>query len=458
MKSLLVIDVVGLTPGLLGKDTPHLLALERTGFRAHLEPVLPAVTCTAQATLLTGRLPREHGIVGNGWYFKDLAQVWLWRQSNHLVTGTRVWERGRERDASFTCAKVFWWYNMYSTADWSITPRPAYFADGRKESDVYSDPPELGRALTRELGPFPLFQFWGPGAGLRSSAWIAAAARHVIETYSPTLSLVYLPHLDYDLQRHGPAGPGIPEQVRAIDDVVGGLVETARRRDMEVIALSEYGITPVTGSISINRELRRAGFLRIQEALNGELLDAGASRAFAVSDHQVAHVYVRRSEDVAAVGRLLESLDGVERVLDREALADCGLDHERSGDLVALSARDRWFDYYYWLDEARAPDFARIVDIHQKPGYDPVELFLDPHRRLVKARVALKLLGRKLGFRCLLDVIPLDTSLVKGSHGRLPDDPMDGPVLISSSPVGRTDRLRMTDVADLMLETIFSSP
>ena len=457
MKSLLVINVVGLTPGLIGKDTPHLLALERAGFRAALEPVLPAVTCSAQSTLLTGRLPREHGIVGNGWYFKDLAQVWLWRQSNHLVNGAKVWERGRERDASFTCAKVFWWYNMYSTADWSITPRPAYYADGRKAADVYSDPPDLGRVLTRKLGPFPLFQFWGPGAGLRSSTWIAAAARHVIETCSPTLSLVYLPHLDYGLQRYGPAGPGIPEQVRAIDDVVGGLIETAQRRDMEVIALSEYGMTSVTGSISVNRELRRAGFLQIQEALNGELLDAGASLAFAVSDHQIAHVYVKHAEDIAAVRQLLASLDGVEQVLDREALADVGLDHERSGDLVAVSARDRWFDYYYWLDDAKAPDFARTVDIHQKPGYDPLELFLDPGRKLIKARVALKVLRKKLGFRYLMDVIPLDTSLVRGSHGRLPDDPMDGPVLISSSRAGNTDRLRMTDVADLILETIFSN-
>ncbi len=457
MKSLLVINVVGLTPGLIGKDTPHLLALERAGFRADLEPVLPAVTCSAQSTLLTGRLPREHGIVGNGWYFKDLAQVWLWRQSNYLVNGARVWERGRERDPSFTCAKIFWWYNMYSTADWSITPRPAYYADGRKAADIYADPPALGRVLTRKLGRFPLFQFWGPGAGLRSSTWIAAAARHVIETCSPTLSLVYLPHLDYDLQRYGPAGPGIPEQVRAIDDVVGGLIETAQRRDVEVIALSEYGMTSVTGSISVNRELRRAGFLQIQEALNGELLDAGASLAFAVSDHQIAHVYVKHAEDIAAVRQLLASLDGVEQVLDREALADVGLDHERSGDLVAVSARDRWFDYYYWLDDAKAPDFARTVDIHQKPGYDPLELFLDPGRKLIKARVALKVLRKKLGFRYLMDVIPLDTSLVRGSHGRLPDDPMDGPVLISSSRVGNSNRVRMTDVADLILETIFSS-
>ena len=406
--------------------------------------------------MLTGRLPREHGIVGNGWYFRDLAQVWLWRQSNNLAHGKKVWERGRDRDASFTCAKVFWWYNMYSTADWSITPRPAYFADGRKLPDVYSDPPELRRVLREKLGAFPLFQFWGPGAGLRSSVWIAQAARHVIEVYSPTLTLVYLPHLDYDLQRYGPMAPGIADQVRAIDEVVGGLIQTARSRDMEVIALSEYGITAVTGSVSVNRTLRQSGFLRVHDALNGELLDAGASRAFAVSDHQVAHVYVRGKQDLPPVKQLLESLDGVDVVLDRDGLAEYGLDHERSGDLVAVSNRDRWFDYYYWLNDGKAPDFARTVDIHQKPGYDPVELFLDPQRKLIKARIAGKLLRKMLGFRYLMDVIPLDTSLVRGSHGRLPDDPKDGPVVISSSRVGQRERFAMTDVADLILETIFS--
>ncbi len=456
MKHLLVINVVGLSPALLGENTPHLRALARTGFQAELGTVLPAVTCSAQTTILTGTLPREHGVVGNGWYFRDLSQVWLWRQSNHLVHGKKIWERGRDRDRSFTCAKIFWWYNMYSTADWSITPRPAYFADGRKLPDVYSEPPDLARLVREKLGPFPLFQFWGPGAGLRSSVWIAAAARYVIETYSPTLSLVYLPHLDYDLQRYGPGSAGIAAQVRAIDEVVGSLIETAQRRDMEVVVLSEYGITSVSRSTSVNRALRQAGFLRVQNALNGELLDAGASRAFAVSDHQVAHVYVRQKNDLSPVRQLLESLDGVDQVLDRDALAEFGLDHERSGDLVAVSDRDRWFDYYYWLDDADAPDFARTVDIHQKPGYDPVELFLDPDKKMIKARVLGKLLRKFLGFRYIMDVIPLRASLVRGSHGRLPDDPRDGPVLISSSRVGKAERFEMTEVGDLMLETIFS--
>ncbi len=455
MKSLLVLDIVGLTPSLIGEHTPNLSRLAREGFQAELGAVLPAVTCSAQSTMLTGLLPRDHGIVGNGWYFRDLSEVWLWRQSNRLVSGKKVWERGRERDSSFTCAKIFWWYNLYSSADWSVTPRPIYPADGRKIPGIYAHPPELKTALEAQLGPFPLFNFWGPGADIRSSEWIADAAWIVLRNHRPTLTFVYLPHLDYDLQRHGPGFPGIGEQLRLIDRVAGELIDHARGLGMEVIALSEYGITRVSSSISINRVLRREGLLAVQETLGWELLDAGASRAFAVSDHQVAHVYVREARDVGLVKRLLEGVEGIEHVLDRDGQADFGLDHPRSGELVAVSRKDRWFDYYYWLDDRRAPDFAPTVDIHRKPGYDPAELFLDPRQKLVKLKIACKLLRKAFGFRYLMDVVPITSDLVRGSHGRLPDRPEEGPVLLSSSRKEHTSRLEMTQVADWILETVF---
>jgi len=455
MRPLAVIDVVGLTPALVGPDTPNLKRLSEEGFQAELGTVLPALTCPAQATMLTGLSPREHGVVGNGWYFRELAEVWLWRQSNYLLQGEKVWERCRARWPRFTCAKLFWWYNMYSTADYSVTPRPVYLADGRKLTGLYTQPPELREDLEAALGPFPLFDFWGPRAGIRSSSWIGRCAARVIERHRPDLTLVYLPHLDYDLQRFGPDHPAIPKALRAVDQVAGKLIDLCRLRGMEVIVLSEYGITPVSDSVSINRLLRREGFLRVHRAHRWELLDAGASRAFAVSDHQVAHVYVRDPADIPTVRQALLSSDGIEEVLDRAAQAEVGLDHPRSGELVALARRDRWFDYYYWLDEDRAPDFARTVDIHRKPGYDPCELFLDPSRPLVRARIAGKLLRKALGFRYLMDVIPLDPRLVRGSHGRLPQDPRQGPVLISSSPRERTSRLEMAEVPRLIEETIF---
>jgi predicted AlkP superfamily pyrophosphatase or phosphodiesterase len=447
---LAVVLVVGLTPDLL-RHAPRLGALARDGFMATLDPAIPAVTCTAQATLLTGCLPREHGIVANGWYFRDLGEVWLWRQSNRLVQGEKVWETARRARPSLRVAKLFWWYNMYSSADVSVTPRPIYPADGRKIPGLYSQPPELGRRLQQELGDFPLFDFWGPRAGIRSSEWIARAARRVFDGERPDLLLVYLPHLDYDLQRFGPFDARIPGAVAAVDRVAGELVEHLRAAGAEVVALSEYGIEAATGAVLPNRALREAGLLAVQETLSWELLDAGASRAFAVADHQIAHVYVRDPADVARTAALLGRLDGVERVLDRDAQRSLGLDHERSGELVLLAAPGRWFAYYYWLDDARAPDFARTVDIHRKPGYDPVELFVDPDLPLVKARIAWRLAQKALGLRYLMDVIPLRPELVKGTHGRPPGRAEAGPLLLCSNRRGARDAMRQTEVRNFLL-------
>ena len=457
MKPLVVLDIVGLTPALL-PHTPRLAALGRAGYQAELGTVLPAVTCSAQATMLTGRPPRDHGIVGNGWYFRDLAEVWLWRQSNLLVGSEheKLWHVGRRRfGPGFTVAKMFWWYNMHAAVDHAVTPRPIYPADGRKIPSLYAAPPALKGELEASLGRFPLFNFWGSTADIRSSRWIADATRVVMERRRPTVTLCYLPHLDYDLQRFGPDSPEAVRACGEIDTVAGELAEWAITAGFTVVALSEYGITPVASAIDINRVLRRAGLLHVQEVdLGWELLDAGASEAFAVADHQIAHVYVKRPEQVAEVRRLLESVAGIDTVLDREAQAAYGLDHGRSGELVAVAAADRWFTYYYWLDDAKMPDFARTVDIHRKPGYDPAELFLDPKLSLPKLRIAATLARKMLGFRTLMKVIGTDASIVRGSHGRLPDRPADGPVFLCSDPAGRRDRLALADVRDTLLDLV----
>ncbi len=456
MRQVVVIDVVGLTPALL-PHAPHLTRLAAEGFAAPLLPVFPAVTCPVQATLLTGLPPARHGIVGNGWYFRDLAEVWFWRQSNRLVFGDKVWDEARARDPSFRCAHLFWWHAMHAACDVVITPRPAYPADGRKIPDVWTEPPDLRDELNARLGTFPLFDFWGPRAGIRSSAWIAEAALHVFEARAPALTFVYLPHLDYCLQRLGPGDARVLCEVRDVDALAGRIIEQARARGAEVVVLSEYGMSAVTGAVHVNRVLREHGFLRARDTLVGELLDCGGSRAFAVADHQAAHVYVRGPGDVAEVARLLARTDGVERVLGAAEKRALGLDHERAGELVAVAAKDRWFSYYYWLDDARAPDFARTVDIHRKPGYDPVELFLDPAIRLPRLKVAGKLLRKALGFRTLMDVIPLDASLVRGSHGRLPESDEEGPLFLCSQRALARDRLRAEDVRALLLRLLFDS-
>ena len=457
MKPLLVINVVGLTPALL-PHTPRLAALGHTGFTATLGTILPAVTCSAQATMLTGRMPRDHGVVGNGWYFRDLAEVLFWRQSNALVgcEEDKLWHAGRRRyGEQFTIAKMFWWFNMYAAVDAAVTPRPIYPADGRKIPSIYTDPPALKADLQGPLGRFPLFDFWGPRAGIRSSEWIAAATRQLMESGRPTVTLCYLPHLDYDLQRFGPDSPEARSACGAIDRVAGDLGEWAVNAGHTVVILSEYGITPVRDGVHLNRALRQAGLLRVQEVdLGWELLDAGASDAFAVADHQVAHVYVKQPERVPEVRAVLEATEGVAEVLDHEAIAAHGLDHARAGDLVAVAAPDRWFTYYYWLDDTRMPDFARTVDIHRKPGYDPVELFLDPTIRFPRLKIAATLARKMLGFRTLLDVIGTDATLVRGSHGRLPACPAEGPVFLCTDASAAREHLAMHEIRDTLLDLV----
>lgn len=451
MQRTIVLNVVGLSPDHIGPSTPNLARFAKKGVQKPLTTILPAVTCSVQSTFTTGTLPRDHGCVANGWLFRDLNEVWLWRQSNNLVHGDKIWDLAKKRDPSFTVAKMFWWYNMYSTADFAVTPRPLYPADGRKIPDIYTEPEELRDELNEKLGQFPLFHFWGPKADILSSKWIAQATRHVFERKRPTLTLVYLPHLDYDLQRLGPDDPRIQDRLREIDEVVGELLLLPAR----FIILSEYGITKVTDGVHINRALREAKFLRVRHELGRELLDAGGSQAFAVVDHQVAHVYVKSKERIPEVKALLEKLDGVETVLDEEGKKKAGLDHPRSGELVCVSKADRWFTYYHWLDDDKAPDYARTVDIHRKPGYDPVELFVDPALRIPELRVGFRLAQKVLGFRYLMDVIPLDASLVKGSHGRLTDREGEGPIFMSSEPGLVPDKVHATDVQSIVLRHLF---
>lgn len=456
MHRTVVLLIVGLAGELLGEATPHLAAFARRGGRRPLRPVLPAVTCSVQASFTTGLPPCEHGCVANGWYFRDLSEIWFWRQSNRLVDGEKIWEAAARRDPSFTCAQLFWWYNMYSSATWTVTPRPMYPADGRKLPDIYTQPAELRDELNQRLGAFPLFHFWGPTADIVSSRWIADCARHIYDSRRPTLTLVYLPHLDYNLQRLGPHHLAIKNDLAAIDTVAGELIEHFERDGARVLIVSEYGIAPVAAPTHINRVLRAAQLLQVRRELGRELLDAGASEAFAVADHQLAHVYVRRPERIAEVKQLLEGVPGIEHVLDGDSKRAAGLDHARAGELVAVAKPDSWFTYYYWLDDAAAPDFARTVDIHRKPGYDPAELFVDPALRFPPASIGWRLLKKSLGFRYLMDVIPLDAALVKGSHGRLPESDAAAPVLISSAPPLLPDgAVQATDVKQIVLEHLF---
>lgn len=455
MQKTVVLNVVGLTPSLLGKYTPFLSSWASKGKLLPIEPILPAVTCSVQATYLTGKMPAQHGIVGNGWYFRDECEVKFWRQSNKLVQAPKLWETALSVDSNFTCANLFWWYNMYSSVNWSVTPRPLYPADGRKIPDIYTQPAELRSQLQSQLGQFPLFNFWGPNTSILSSEWIGESAKWLERQYSPTLSLVYLPHLDYCLQKFGSDVEKIRGDLRQIDEVCADLIDFYEAHDTEVIILSEYGITSVNQPIHLNRILRENGLITVRKEAGREILDPGASIAFAVADHQVAHVYVNDTDYLNEVRSILETTEGVAQVLDESTKKAFGLDHSRSGEFIAISQPHAWFTYYYWFDDRCSPDFARTVDIHRKPGYDPVELFLDPHLKMPKAKVGLTLLKKQLGFRYLMDVVPLDAELVKGSHGCLPTSAAESPVFITSQKnLVDQESIAATEVKNIILRCL----
>lgn len=444
MNKTVVIDVVGLSSSIIGEHTPFLKNYILRKNLVNIEPVFPAVTTTAQSTYITGKWPSETGIVGNGWYDHTDCEIKFWKQSNKLVNGEKIWEKAKKEDPSFTCAKMFWWYNMYSTSDYAVTPRPNYLADGRKMPDCYSHPAELRDILQEKLGQFPLFQFWGPGANIKSTQWIADASIITDEIYDPTLTLIYLPHLDYCLQKFGPDLSMIHKELTEIDDVIKKLINYYEEKGAQIVILSEYGISPVKNPVHINRILRKSGLLNIRIERDLELLDAGASKAFAVADHQIAHIYINDKSVKSRVRELLEKEPGIELVLNKEEQKAFHIDHERSGDFVIIADKDSWFTYYFWLDDAKAPDYARCVDIHKKPGYDPVEMFMSS-----KLRAGYKLLKKKAGFRYVMDVIPLDASLIKGSHGRKATEKMYQPVLISDQQFS-TDKMAPTQVFDVI--------
>jgi predicted AlkP superfamily pyrophosphatase or phosphodiesterase len=451
MNKTVVIDIVGLSASLIGEHTPFLKKYISEKKLQAIAPMLPAVTTSVQSTYVTGKWPGETGIVGNGWYDRTDCEVKFWKQSNKLVQSEKIWERAKKIDPSVTTSIMFWWYNMYSSAEYSVTPRPNYLADGRKMPDCYSHPAEWRDVLQKELGQFPLFKFWGPGVSIESTQWIADASILTDIKYDPTLTLIYLPHLDYGLQKYGQDLTLLGKDLNEIDKVVEQLVSHYKKTGAKVILLSEYGITNVSRPVYLNRVLRTKGWLSVRVERGLELLDAGASKAFAVADHQVAHIYVNDPSIIKQVKETIASVSGVELVLDKTEQKQYHIDHERSGDLVVMADEQSWFAYYFWMDDHKAPDYARVVDIHKKPGYDPVELFMTS-----KARAAYKLLRKKSGFRYVMDVIPLDATLVKGSHGRLVKDRSFHPVLITDAGVNK-ETITAVDVYDVIWNHLFAA-
>ncbi len=460
MQPIVLMNAVGLTPRLL-EHAPRLQAIAKSGWVADMPEVLPAVTCTAQATLLTGTLPNTHGVVANGWHFRNTNEVRFWQQCNRLIQAEPLYEtasqRARQRGQAFRSAKLFWWFNQGAAVDWSVTPKPHYAVDGNKAFGVTGQPQQLSEHLVQQHGAFPFPQFWGPMAGVKSTQWIAQAAATTLTATQfgapPDLTLVYLPHLDYDPQRFGPTGTDMPRCVKELDDAVAPLLDAAHARGAQVWVVSEYGHCDVTQPVYVNRALRDAGLLEVRLGPFGEQLDLYGSRAFAVCDHQLAHVSVRDAADITRVRDVLLTLPGVARVLSGEERQEIYLDHPRSGEIVLLSEPHAWFAYPFWLNDRQAPDYARAVAIHHKPGFDPCELFFDPKLWFPKLHAARRVLQKKLGFRMTLEVVALDARIVRGRHGLAAADPRDRPILIGHGP-NPGPSVPMTAVKEMVLNAM----
>lgn len=457
MEPIILLNAVGLTPRLLA-HAPRLRKLSEQGWMRPLRETLPAVTCTAQATILTGTSPSTHGIVANGWLYRDTREVRFWQQSNQLIQAEPIYETAKrmakEQGKEFKCAKLFWWFNQGANVDISVTPKPWYGSDGNKVFGIHGSPDGLTDRLEKKLGKFPFHTFWGPKAGAGCTEWIGQCAAEVIDSERPHLTLVYLPHLDYDPQRFGPEACDMPKLVGELDDACEPILDIAQKAGAKVWVVSEYGHITVNRAIEINRALRKAGFLTVRNGPFGEVLETFESRAFAVVDHQIAHIYVRDAEDIPRVRETLEPLPGIAQLYGGEEQAEIELNHERSGELIALSEPDAWFAYPYWLDDALAPDFARTVDIHRKPGFDPCELFFDKKLWWPMGRAMRRLLQKKLGFRTLFDVVPLDTAMVRGCHGLRAGDIQDNPLLIATGEMPQESTLPMTKVHEKLLSQL----
>jgi predicted AlkP superfamily pyrophosphatase or phosphodiesterase len=402
-KYVIVLDIVGLevshiTSGLI----PSIANISNNngGEYGYLKPVFPSVTSTVQTSILSGKHPNEHGIISNGLYDRDNYQVMFWEQSSKLVQTDRIWDVLKKKNPNLKTAVLFWQNTMFANSDFVITPRPLHLENGGMDMWCYSRPPNYYEEVASKIGEFDLKSYWGPFASFKSTEWISKSVEFTIEKKAPNLLFAYFPQLDYSSQKFGRNSPQVKDDLKKIDGIVDSIVKTTERMgiidDTQFIVFSEYGFNDVNDGISINRILRDNGLLATRTINNKEYIDFEFSQAFAMADHQVANIYLNKPENKNSVKKILEDVQGIERVYDDKEKQDLKIDSYRSGDLIAISNRDKWFSYYWWNDDDKAPTFTKTVDIHRKPGYDPLELFIDMQKKSIS----------------------FDTQLVKGSHGR----------------------------------------
>lgn len=451
---MLIIDVAALSPIEVTEKTPHLRALAQQGGLYPLREPFPSLTCTSHATWIYGSLPNRHGMIGNCLYSREHAKLFNWNRSSHLIAGTPLWEAAKQRDPKVRTANLFTRHCADTSCEIRVVERPVYWMSGRKQFEFFAEPRPLHDELVAKLGKFPFQTFWGPMAGIASSRWIIGAAVHVMETSDPELMLVYPPYLDYDAARFGPDSAQAKQALRVMDEALLPLISAARGQGRDVLIVSDYGFETVDQPVYPNRVLRRAGFMHIEDPENGERIDFGTSRAFAVCDNQVAHVYVAQAEDIPNVRKVLEDIDGVKEVLDRDAQAQLGIDHPRSGELVITAQPRAFFSYPYWLDDDKAPDFADCVAVFDKVGTDTCELFLKPGIR-GKLHFAKRLAQLVAGIKVPYNIVDTNDANVRGARRIARDDPQRGATAISSWDLGRSGPIPMEDLKEIVLSRMF---
>jgi len=404
-KYIVVLDIVGLDVSHISSGLiPTISNIANNGNYGYLKPVFPAVTSTIQASVLSGKYPNQHGIISNGLYDRENYQVLFWEQSSRLVQTERIWDVLKKKNNNnvnnIKTAVLFWQNTMFANSDFVITPRPIHLENGQMDMWCYSKPPNYYEEVAKNIGEFDLLSYWGPFSSFKSTEWISKSVEFTIEKNKPNLLFAYFPQLDYSSQKFGKNSVQVKEDLKKIDDTVNSIVKKIEKlgmlEDTEFILFSEYGFNDVDDGISINRVLRENGLLATRIIKNKEYIDFEYSKAFAMVDHQVAHIYLNNSEDKTLVKKILEEVQDIEQIYDDKEKQELKIDHPRSGDLIAISNRNKWFSYHWWFEDDKAPTFTKTVDIHRKPGYDPLELFIDPNKKSIS----------------------FDTRLVKGSHGR----------------------------------------
>jgi len=398
MKKLIILDVVALTKKHLSPELlPNISKIFENGFVSSMITSFPAVTCSVQASMTSGYYPSEHGIISNGFYDRETKNVSFWEQYASLVEKPRVWDILKQKNSNLKTAVLFFQNTLYIDSDIVITPKPIHH-DNKVEMWCYSKPVGFYEELVQSIGEFDLSSYWGPFASLKSSKWIMDATKLTIKKHIPDLMFVYLPHLDYTGQKYGPQSKEFEKSLVELDNIIGELLEFLESNNLQdnydIMILSEYSFENVEKSISPNVILRDEGLLAVREIGGKEYLDYEHSKAFAMVDHQIAHVFTKKGiED--KVKAIFKKQNGIPEILDSESKKLMNISHQKSGELILCAEKNSWFNYYWWKDTKYAPDFTFNVDIHRKPGYDPLELFLVPNTRTISQ----------------------DTSLIKGSHG-----------------------------------------